>query len=123
MKWVARIAVAVILVGAVYDFVAGNRSEDLRGKLAPGNVVVMYSLTTCPYCVKTRAFLEENGIPFTEHFLDTNKESEREFYEMLTASGAPPGGIGTPSLIVNDMLLLNNPPFETIKRHLKLVGS
>jgi glutaredoxin len=125
MKWVARIAFVLMMIGAIIQVLEDfglKSTDDLRGKLAPGNEVVMYSLTTCPYCAKTRAYLDESGIPYTEHFLDTDKEAEREFYEMLTASGAPSGSVGTPSLIVNDMLLLNNPPFENIKRHLKLKG-
>ena len=67
--------------------------------------------------------LSESGIPFSERFLDTDPQSEREFIELLTASGAPPGGVGTPSLVVNEMLLLNNPPFEVIKQRLRLNGS
>jgi len=30
--------------------------------------------------------------------------------------------VGTPSLVVNDTLLLNNPSFELIKKHLRLNG-
>lgn len=123
MNWVTRIVLVVIAVSGIIGLLGGDRTDDLRGKLAPGNEVVMYSLTTCGYCARTRAMLDESGIPYTEYFLDTDKAREQEFFERLVASGVPQGGVGTPSLVVNDVLLLNNPPFETIKRHLKLTGS
>ncbi|MBK9522528.1 MAG: glutaredoxin family protein [Rhodocyclaceae bacterium] len=122
MSWIGRILLMVFAVGAFYALRAMDRPEDLRAKLGPGNEVVMYSLTTCGYCARTRALLTESGIPFSERFLDTDPQSEREFFEILTASGVPSGGVGTPSLVVNDTLLLNNPSFELIKKHLRLNG-
>ena len=79
----------------------------------------MYSLTTCPYCRETREWLTNSGIPFEERFLDADPRVMDEFQQILASSNAPPGGIGTPSLVVNDALLLINPPFDEIKRRLR----
>ena len=95
---------------------------EIAGKLAPGNQVVMYSLTTCGYCKALRAQMTKAGIPFTEHFMDTDEARKAEFFKILESYNAPPGGIGTPSLVVNDALLLNNPSLAEIKKHLKLKG-
>jgi glutaredoxin len=123
MGGIGKTLLVLVAIGAFYAAHVVDRPEDLRAKLSPGNEVVMYSLTTCGFCARTRAFLTDSGIPFTERFLDTDPEGEREFFEILTANGAPSGGVGTPSLVVNDTLLLNNPPFDVIKKHLRLNGT
>jgi glutaredoxin len=122
MNWKLKTVLVLVFVGLVYFLNSENHVEDLSGKLAPGNVVVMYSLTTCPYCRATRAMLTRARIPFTEYFMDEDEASSRKFQEILAASGAPPGAVGTPSLVVNDMLLLNNPDFEMITSHLRYIG-
>lgn len=118
MNRLVLIAISVVLAFAVRHFL-GTPQDDLRGMLAADNRVVMYSLTTCPYCRKTREWMTKSGIPFEERFLDADPRVMTEFQEILAASQVPPGGIGTPSLVVNERLLLNNPPFETIKAHLR----
>ncbi len=75
--------------------------------------VVMYSLTTCPHCKVLRAELIRIGVPFTEAFLDSSETSSREFMEILAANGVQ-GGVGTPSLVVNGKLMLNNPSVSSI---------
>mgnify|MGYP003345579198 CR=1 FL=1 len=42
-----------------------TNGADITGKLAPGNQVVMYSLTTCGYCAEKRERMTTAGIPFT----------------------------------------------------------
>lgn len=101
---------------------SGGRSvfePNIADKLAPGNEVIMYSLTTCGYCKATRARLDRAGIPYTEYFLDTDPAKMREFDRLLAARSVWPGGIGTPTLVVNGALLLNNPSLRDIKQHLK----
>lgn len=75
--------------------------------------VVMYSLTTCPHCKVLRAELTRIGVPFTEEFLDSSEASSREFMQLLAANGVQ-GGVGTPSLVVNGKLMLNNPSVSSI---------
>ena len=75
--------------------------------------VVMYSLTTCPHCKVLRAELQRMGIPFTEEFLDVSESAAREFSDLLRAHRVE-GGVGTPSLMVNGTLMLNNPGLPNI---------
>ncbi len=75
--------------------------------------VVMYSLTTCPHCKLLRAELERNGIPFREDFLDISESAALEFNQMLQSHGVREA-VGTPSLMVNGKLMLNNPGVPAI---------
>ena len=102
-----------------FDVLGRAWDRDIGAKLAPGNAVVMYSLITCTHCSATRERLKQAGIPFTEHFVDTEPARTQELIAILQAHNVPPGSIGTPAFTVNGVLLVNNPDIETIKRHLK----
>ena len=115
----AKIVLALAFAAAVFFADPANRVRDIGSKLAGENVVVMYSLTTCPYCKQMRALLTRSGIPFTEYFIDTDAERMQEFNQLLAASGALPGSIGTPTFLVNNVFLPNNPGLDVIKRNLK----
>jgi len=93
--------------------------KDISATLAPGNEVVMYSLTTCPYCKEKRQWMTKAGIPFREYFVDSDEARRKEFEGLLETHQVPPGGIGLPSLYVNGDLLVNNPAREAVKRRLK----
>ena len=96
----------------------GIPGDARRGKVSQMDFskaqVVMYSLTTCGHCVSMRRTLEANKVPFTEYFLDTDPASMEELSRKLNAAGVRGGGIGTPTLEVNGMLMINNPPFEEV---------
>lgn len=113
-----KILVFVAALFAAWHF-GGGKTENIAAKLAPGNEVVMYSLTTCGYCTQKRGQLTAAGIPFTEIFLDKDQAQQREFSELLAAHKVPPGGVGTPSFVVNGELMLNNPGMDEIRRRLK----
>ncbi|WP_220815423.1 glutaredoxin family protein [Pseudomonas paralcaligenes] len=56
--------------------------------------VVLYATAWCGYCAKTRSFLAEQGIPYTE--IDIEKSSEgRRAYEALDGRGVPLLTIGS----------------------------
>lgn len=93
--------------------------KNIADKLAPGNEVVMYSLTTCPYCREKRQWMEHAGIPFREYFVDTDQARMEELNGLLQAHSVPGGGVGTPVIYVNGDLLVNNPDREEVKRRLK----
>ncbi len=97
----------------------GILNKNIADKLAPGNQVVMYSLTTCIYCKQKRQQMTSAGIPFSEVFIDTDPSKMQEFNNLLAAHYVPPGSVGTPTLVVNGELLLNNPSMADIKKHLK----
>ena len=113
--------IAFVAIGwYVWQHQASTKGPELAGRLAPDNQVVMYSLTTCGYCKALRNQMTKAGIPFSEYFLDTDEARKQEFFQLLQSYNAPPGGVGTPSLLVNDALLVNNPSLAEIKKHLKL---
>lgn len=114
----------LMLVAAAFmltqvDLVPKARETSIAATLAPGNEVVMYSLTTCGYCRALRGKMTQAGIPFTEHFVDADPARMQEFSAVLMAQNVPPGAVGVPTLTVNGTLLPNNPPFEIIKQNLK----
>jgi uncharacterized membrane protein YhaH (DUF805 family)/glutaredoxin len=111
-------------LGGAYE--AGNDAAgdgSAPGKPAgyqPGaNTVVMYSLTTCPYCAQKRRELDAAGIRFTEIFVDENPGAAATLGEKLQRAGVPPQSVGVPILEVNGAMLPNNPSMQEIVRHLR----
>jgi glutaredoxin len=96
--------------------------KNISAKLAPDNEVVMYSLTTCPYCKEKRQWMTRAGIPFREYFVDADQVRQQELDGLLATHKVPPGGIGTPIIYVNGDLLVNNPDRDEVKRRLKYRG-
>jgi glutaredoxin len=93
--------------------------KNIAAQLAPGNQVVMYSLTTCPYCRDKREWMHRAGIPFTEYFVDSDQSKRQELNELMATHRIPAGGVGTPILLVNGDLLVNNPGKDEIRQRLK----
>ena len=104
---------------AALHFNGGAFEKNIAATLAPDNEVVMYSLTTCPYCREKRQWLQSAGIPFREYFIDSDPARMEELNGLLAAHNVPPGGVGTPILYVNGDLLVNNPDRGKVKRRLK----
>lgn len=96
------------------DHVSGVPGE-FKGRDFSNARIVMYSLTTCGYCVELRHKFEANGIPFVEHFVDTDPARMEELMGKLQAARHQ-GGVGTPTLEVNGTMMPNNPPLEAILR-------
>lgn len=79
------------------------------------NRVVMYSLTTCGYCVAKHRELKEASIPFTEYFIDTDLARRDELIEKIRRANLPVRPYGTPILEVNGTLLPDNPSLQEIR--------
>lgn len=107
--------VAALVVGA-WIALPGLRPQSDMALPADvsGASVVMYSLTTCPYCNQKRKQLRARGIPFTEYFVDREPARQQELFRKLEAAGYRGGAIGTPILEVNGKMLPNNPSMDTI---------
>lgn len=50
--------------------------------------VVIYTSATCGYCQKAKAFLNENGVPYTEMHVDTDSLALKA-YNTLGVQGVP----------------------------------
>ena len=44
-----------------------------------GQEIVMYSNSTCPYCIKARELFAKEGVKFTEYQVDKSKAAAAEF--------------------------------------------
>ncbi|MBL8489092.1 MAG: hypothetical protein JNK22_18660 [Rhodocyclaceae bacterium] len=81
--------------------------------------IVMYSLTTCGYCLEKRREFDRTGIQYSELFLDTDAAAMEGLNRKLAQAGHPGGGVGTPVVEVNGVLLPNNPSMAEIARHFR----
>jgi len=109
------IAIALGAAGLAWS----NHVPYIGDQLAADNEVIMYSLTTCGYCKETARKLRKSGIPFREYFLDKGEAANSEFARLLEVNNAAGGVVGTPSLKVNGVLLLNNPSLDEIRARLR----
>ena len=51
--------------------------------------VVVYSTKTCPWCNKTKEFLEENKVSFTTKDVGSNKKNAQEMFKKSGQKGVP----------------------------------
>lgn len=56
--------------------------------------VVVYGTATCPYCIKTRAYLTQHRIVFAEFDVTTSEKGKRDFAQL--------GGKGVPLILIGD---------------------
>lgn len=61
--------------------------------------ILVYALSTCVWCKKTRALLEELGIGYDYVYVDLEEEEDQNRIEEEIASFGE--GIGYPTIIVN----------------------
>lgn len=80
--------------------------------------VIMYSLTTCGYCVEKKRELLAAGIRFSEYYIDKNPARNKELNEKLEQAGYPPRSYGTPILDVHGYMLPNNPSLSEIRKRM-----
>lgn len=113
------IIISLIAFG-LYTFYPSD-SKDYAGSYGePHNELIMYSLTTCGFCKKKVKELEEENIPFTEYFIDKDKNRRDELNEKLLKAGFESKTYGTPLFDVRGTMLPNNPSMDTIKKYLYL---
>lgn len=55
--------------------------------------VIVYTSSTCPYCVSAKDYLKEKGIEFTEKNVQEEKQARKELMEM--------GHMGVPVLVID----------------------
>lgn len=79
--------------------------------------VIMYSLTTCPYCTAKRKEFRQYGVKFTEHFLDKDRAIVHKVSRRLALQGKKSGNIPTPLFEINGQLILGNPPIQDLAQY------
>lgn len=85
--------------------------------------VIMYSQTTCGYCVEKKRELLNAGIRFSEYYIDKNPARKSELGEKLKQAGYPPRAYGTPILDVHGYMLPNNPSLSEIRKRMNMSDS
>ncbi len=51
--------------------------------------VTIYTTKTCEWCKKTKAYLKEKGVKFTNHFVDEDDKARDKMIEISGQSGVP----------------------------------
>ena len=59
--------------------------------------VVLYAMSTCPYCQKTRELLAENHVPYVEMDVVKSRLARQQYDEM--------GGRGVPIVVVGNTII------------------
>jgi glutaredoxin len=62
--------------------------------------VMLYALSTCPWCMKTKKFLKDNHIKF--EFVDYDMVDEPEQEKIMADMEKHGGGTGFPYVIIDD---------------------
>jgi glutaredoxin-like YruB-family protein len=74
--------------------------------------VKIYSTPACPYCIKAKEFLKQNGIPFEDINVSKDRKAAVEMFEKS-------GQTGVPVLDINGKIIVGFDR-EAIKSELKI---
>lgn len=81
--------------------------------------VLVYALSTCPWCRKTKQWFADSGVPFEAVDVDTLPDAEQDAaaakaYELS-------GGRRFPVVVINGEVIVGHSPDKFLE-HLKSVG-
>ncbi len=51
--------------------------------------VTVYSTPTCPYCVRVKQFLKDNGVAYTDYDVGTDQAKAKEMLDKSGQMGVP----------------------------------
>jgi len=74
--------------------------------------VKVYTTITCPWCVKTKEFLKENGVKYTEVNVGVDEKARNDMFEKS-------GQFGVPVTDVNGTIIVGYDK-EALKKALRL---
>ncbi len=77
--------------------------------------VAIYTTPTCPWCKKTKAFLNEKKIPYQEKDVSTDQKAANEMVEKS-------GQMGVPVLDIGGKIIVGYDPDAIIKAAMKDAG-
>ncbi|KQV60243.1 hypothetical protein ASC95_01870 [Pelomonas sp. Root1217] len=96
MKWPPLSLLAVVALTALASWawrghVAAQDGELLKQRARPGDIR-MISSETCPYCLAARRWMTQEGVPFSECFIERDAQCLSDYQAL--------GAVGTPTLVV-----------------------
>jgi len=83
MKKIIFILFAVFLFQQFYQPASVQQVNDVKH-----DNVILYATSWCGYCKKTRAFLADNNIAYTEYDIETSEDGRKQ-HEALGGGGVP----------------------------------
>lgn len=72
--------------------------------LGSNHSVVLYATSWCGYCAKTRAFLNDHQVAFTEYDIEKSSEAYASYRAL--------GGNGVPVVVIGDQVIHGFSPDE-----------
>lgn len=85
--------------------------------------LIMYSQTGCGYCISKAQELRDNGIAFTEYYIDQDDTREQELWDKLKRAGFNASVVGTPTFDAAGTILPNNPSLSRIMEAMMPIAS
>jgi len=76
---------------------AGDRSY--REAVMADKAITIYSTPTCPYCKRTKSYLDEKNLEYTDYDVSADKEKAKEMIEKS-------GQMGVPVILIDDELIV-----------------
>jgi len=72
--------------------------------------IMMYTLSTCPWCKKAKSFFAERNIPF--EFIDYDKASKDEQHKIMEVCSSYGEGISFPFVIIGEDVVVGYNPHK-----------
>jgi glutaredoxin len=83
--------------------------------------VVIYTLSTCPYCREAKEYLANNKIPFINREVDLDEEHMATLMKIYDEMGVPEGKRGVPLIVVGNRIRIQGLNKEKLRNALKEV--
>ena len=102
MKWPPVSLIGVVALTALASWawrghIAGQDGELMAQRAKPGDIR-MISSETCGYCVVARRYMTQQGVPFSECFIERDAACASDYQAL--------GAQGTPTLVVRGRAIL-----------------
>ena len=96
MKNIIAIVLTIILYFSWSNLNKPNTNLEIRSDYSNADVI-LYSTAWCGYCTKTRHFLNDNNIPFSEYDIERSDKGSRDYKRYH--------GRGVPLMVVNGSII------------------
>jgi len=80
--------------------------------------VVLYAISTCPWCKKAKRFLADHEIEY--YYIDVDLASKEDYAEIIKDIRSRGGRDVYPTIIVDNTILLTHPDEKKLKQILDL---